>query len=118
MNKRARELFLDHQLMVGKRIVNGHLEKLIKIVISTKEGQFNRKLLLGQQLYILDLSPILNHKDVRGIVLTIRTVSEIEQLTEEFSEIKAFSENMRAQNHESPLFLPSKGYMPTPPRVP
>lgn len=100
MNKRARELFHDHQLMVGKRIVNGHLEKLIKIVISTKEGQFNRKLLLGQQLYILDLSPILNHKDVRGIVLTIRTVSEIEQLTDEFSEIKAFSENMRAQNHE------------------
>ena len=100
MNKRAREMFHDHQLMVGKRIVNGHLEKLIKMVISTKEGQFNRKLLLDQQLYILDLSPILNHNDVRGIVLTIRTVSEIEQLTDEFSEIKAFSENMRAQNHE------------------
>ncbi|WP_232732273.1 ATP-binding protein [Bacillus sp. mrc49] len=100
MNKRARELFHDHQLMVGKRIVDGHLAKLIKNVFSTKEGKFNRKVLLGQQLYIVDLSPILNHNDVRGVVLTIRTVSEIEQLTEEFSEIKAFSENMRAQNHE------------------
>ena len=35
-----------------------------------------------------------------GVVLTLRTVSEIEQLKEEFSEIKTFSENMRAQNHE------------------
>ncbi|NYF25424.1 sensor histidine kinase [Sporosarcina sp. JAI121] len=35
-----------------------------------------------------------------GIVITIRNVSEIEQLTEEFSKKKTFSENMRAQNHE------------------
>jgi two-component system CitB family sensor kinase len=59
MNKRARELFHDHQLMVGKRIVNGHLEKLIKIVISTKEGQFNRKLLLGQQAIHFGFIPYL-----------------------------------------------------------
>ena len=60
----------------------------------------NQKLLLDQQLYVLDASPILKKDEVGGIVLTMRTVSEIEQLTEEFSKIKNFSDNMRAQNHE------------------
>ncbi len=100
MNKRARELFNDQQLMVGSVITDNYLESYINNVIKTKESDTNKKLLLGQQLYVLDASPIVIAEDVMGIVLTIRTVSEIEQLTEEFSKIKTFSENMRAQNHE------------------
>nr|WP_277735704.1 ATP-binding protein [Priestia megaterium]WEZ38312.1 ATP-binding protein [Priestia megaterium DSM 319] len=37
---------------------------------------------------------------MQGIVLTIRTLSQIEELTEEISKIKMFSDNLRAQNHE------------------
>lgn len=100
MNKRARELFDEQQLHVGSIIDNAHLKKYIDDVIITKESKFNKKLLLDQQLYVLDASPIVKENAVMGIVLTIRTVSEIDQLTEEFSKIKTFSENMRAQNHE------------------
>lgn len=100
MNKRARELFRDHSLVVGGIIKNEHLNELIKEVINKKAGLANKNLLLGHQLYILDLSPILKQNEVKGIVLTIRTISEIEQLTTEVSKIKTFSENMRAQNHE------------------
>ncbi len=100
MNKRARELFNDQQLMVGSVITDNYLKSYINNVIKTKVSDTNKKLLLGQQLYVLDASPIVIAEDVMGIVLTIRTVSEIEQLTEEFSKIKVFSENMRAQNHE------------------
>lgn len=100
MNKRARELFHDHQLVVGGKIKNEHLSELIKEVIKKRTEQTNKNLLLGHHLYVLDLSPILEQNEVKGIVLTIRTVSEIEQLAVEFSKIKTFSENMRAQNHE------------------
>ncbi|MER2090971.1 MAG: sensor histidine kinase [Sporosarcina sp.] len=100
MNKRARELFDNQQLAVGSVITDIHLKKYIDNVIKTKESDINKKLLFDQQLYILDTSPIVLEDDVMGIVLTIRNVSEIEQLTEEFSKIKMFSENMRAQNHE------------------
>ncbi len=100
MNKRARELFDDHQLVLGGIIKNEYLSDLIKEVIRKKDSQTNKNLLLGHQLYVLDLSPILKENEVKGIVLTIRTVSEIEQLTAEFSKIRTFSENMRAQNHE------------------
>ena len=100
MNKRARELLNDEQLIVGSIITDKQLEGYMYKVTEKKESIISKKLLLGQQLYVLDASPILIANDVMGIVLTIRTVSEIEQLTEEFSKIKTFSENMRAQNHE------------------
>lgn len=100
MNRRARELFHDEQLIVGSIIADNQLEKYINEAIATKGSYTGRKLLLNEQLYVLDASPILIEEEILGVVLTIRTVSEIEQLTEEFSKIKTFSENMRAQNHE------------------
>lgn len=99
MNKRARELFND-QLKVGSSIPDQQLENYINEAIETNGDYTNRKLLLNQQIFVVDASPILIGNAVMGAVLTIRTVSEIEQLTEEFSKIKTFSENMRAQNHE------------------
>lgn len=100
MNKRARELFNDQQLIVGSVITDQQLEKYIDEAIETKGAYTNKKLLFNQQLFILDASPIVIMNNIMGAVLTIRTVSEVEQLTEEFSKIKTFSENMRAQNHE------------------
>ncbi|WP_419961190.1 ATP-binding protein [Psychrobacillus sp. BM2] len=100
MNKRARELFNDQQLIVGSVITDQQLEKHIDEAIETKGAYTNKKLLFNQQLFILDASPIVIMNNIMGAVLTIRTVSEVEQLTEEFSKIKTFSENMRAQNHE------------------
>ncbi|WP_370643017.1 ATP-binding protein [Sporosarcina sp. ACRSM] len=100
MNKRARELFGNQHLSVGMTIHHRQLTTTIDQVVDKKESTYNQKLLLDQQLYVVDASPIIKKEEVGGIVLTIRTVSEIEQLTEEFSKIKNFSENMRAQNHE------------------
>ena len=100
MNKRARELLHDEQLIVGSVITDNQLARYINEAIETKKSYMNKKLLLNQQLYVLDTSPIIIKNDVMGVVLTLRTVSEIEQLKEEFSKIKTFSENMRAQNHE------------------
>lgn len=100
MNRRARELLGNHRLSVEKIIDQHQLTAYIDQVITTKQSANNKKLLLDQQFYVLDASPILKDDEVGGAVLTIRSVSEIEQLTEEFSKIKNFSENMRAQNHE------------------
>lgn len=100
MNKRARELFQEDQLAIGGQIQNIRVQEIIKEVIEKRVGQINRNIILGHQLYVMDLSPILEQHEVKGVVLTIRTVSEIEQLTDEVTKIKAFSDNMRAQNHE------------------
>ncbi|MEW9671887.1 ATP-binding protein [Ammoniphilus sp. 3BR4] len=100
MNKRARELFQGDQLAIGGTIPNERVQDMLKEVIQKKEGQINQNMILGHQQYVLDFAPILEQNEVKGVVLTIRTVSEIEQLTDEVSKIKSFSDNMRAQNHE------------------
>ncbi len=100
MNRRARELFDNLHLAIGGEIKNVRLGQLIDQAIEEQCVYSNQSLLLDGQQYILDLSPIVRKKEVQGIVLTIRTLSQIEELTEEISKIKMFSDNLRAQNHE------------------
>lgn len=100
MNKRARELFYSEPLMINSIIKEGRLNFYIDEVIESNQSQTNKKLLIDKNLYVLDASPISDHNRVKGIVLTIRPLSEIKQLTNEFSKINEFTENMRAQNHE------------------
>lgn len=100
MNKRARELLQDHRLAVGGQIKDPRVQEIIREVIRTRKSLVSQNILLGHRLYVMDLSPILQQLEVKGVVFTIRTVSEIEQLIDEVTKIKSFSDNMRAQNHE------------------
>jgi two-component system CitB family sensor kinase len=100
INKRARELFYDQQMEFEDKIKHPRLNEIVSKVIHTGQEQFNQHILIGHQVFIMDASPIMQDNRVRGVVLTLRTVSEVDQLVSEVSRIKSFSENMRAQNHE------------------
>ncbi|MGE7666386.1 ATP-binding protein [Ureibacillus composti] len=100
MNKRARELFNNESLMIDSVITDLRLNYYIDEVIKSNQSQINKKLLISKNLYVLDTSPISGFERVKGVVLTIRPLSEIKQLTNEFSKISEFTEDMRAQNHE------------------
>ncbi|MFC7686352.1 ATP-binding protein [Ureibacillus sp. GCM10028918] len=100
INKRARELFYSESLMIDSVITEGRLNDYVDEAIESKRSLTNKKLLIGKDLYVLDASLISENDEMKGIVLTIRPLSEIKQLTNEFSKISEFTENMRAQNHE------------------
>ncbi|WP_375709584.1 ATP-binding protein [Geobacillus subterraneus] len=100
MNRRARELFQDDSLGINSPLTNFRIKEIIQEVIHTKKVLTNRKILLGPNLYIIDSSPILEGHNIKGVVMTVRTASEVERLTNEVSKIKAISDNIRAQNHE------------------
>lgn len=100
MNKRARELLENLHLTVGGKFQNERLIGIIHEVVQTKKAQSKIQILLGYQLFIMDLSPILQEDHVIGVALTIRPLSEIEQLNNEIPKINSFSETMRAHNHE------------------
>lgn len=100
MNRRARELLQGHHLAIGQKLGHPHLREVIRTVAAAGQGRSNQKIFLDSQVFAMHVEPILQNNDVKGTVLTFRPESEIEQLTDEFSKIKAFSENMRAQNHE------------------
>jgi two-component system, CitB family, sensor kinase len=100
MNKKARELWSDIPLTKGVPIQHSILKEIIQEVIQTKSGSMNQNIILGGQLYVIDLSPITENDIVRGVVLTLRTELEVEQLFKEVSKIKSYSENIRSLNHE------------------
>lgn len=100
MNRRAREMFKDNDLEISKPINITRIQNLLQDVIREKKEKSNQNIVVGLQFYVMNLSPIMHEDTVIGVVLTIRTLSEIEQLTDEVTKIKASSEQMRAQNHE------------------
>ncbi|MEX3617442.1 ATP-binding protein [Paenibacillus glucanolyticus] len=99
MNRRAREL-LHRNLRVGRKMNHHKLREVIRSVTSTGQGTSNQRIFLDAQVFVMHVEPILLGNEVKGAVFTFRPESEIEQLAEEFSKIKAFSDNMRSQNHE------------------
>jgi two-component system, CitB family, sensor kinase len=100
MNRRAREMIHEQYLSMGQKIRHDRIEHILQEVMVKKQGKTNQNIMVGYQFYVMDLSPILQQDKLMGVVITIRAVSEIEQLTDEVSQIKTYSENMRAQNHE------------------
>lgn len=100
MNKKARRILKEKALAVGGQIQNTRLKNIVKEVVQANQEQKNQRILLGNQVYVIDCSPILQDTDVKGAVLTFRTESEVEQLSNEVLKIKVFTENTRAQNHE------------------
>ncbi|WP_378580757.1 ATP-binding protein [Neobacillus sp. GCM10023253] len=100
INKRARDLLKDDQVELGGKVVNSRLNSMIQSVIQTNQSLINQKFLLGHQLYLIDVAPIILKQQPSGAVLTIRPVSEIEEITNEVTQIKSISDNIRAQNHE------------------
>jgi two-component system, CitB family, sensor kinase len=73
---------------------------MIQDVFDSKIGSVNKKIFIGDQVYIIDFSLVTQMDSIAGVVLTIRTEFEIEQLFDEVSKIKSYAENMRALNHE------------------
>ena len=102
INKKAREhvglLFTD--LKNIEEIPHPHLNHTLQESLGCKTDQKNVKVLIGDQIFVMNSSPIFHKDHFVGTVFSFRPVSEIEQLTEEFARIKSFSDNMRAQNHE------------------
>jgi two-component system CitB family sensor kinase len=100
MNRRAREILKDHDLVVGGRLTHFRLKDALKSVSQSAQGISNQRVFLDSEMYAMHVAPILQENRVQGAVFTFRPESEIEQLTNEFTKIKTFSDNMRAQNHE------------------
>ncbi|WP_249366776.1 MULTISPECIES: ATP-binding protein [Neobacillus] len=100
INKRARELLKHGRLEKGMRIEHSRLNALIESVMEKQQNTLNHKIIFGDQLYLVDASPILEKQRTRGAVLTIRPVSEIEEIIDEVSKVQNVSDHIRSQNHE------------------
>lgn len=100
INKRARELLEQDYLEKVELIEHSRLNSMIESVLKRNENLVNQKVIFGHQLYLVDASLIVENQKTRGAVLTIRPVSEIEEIIDEVSKVQNVSDHIRAQNHE------------------
>jgi two-component system, CitB family, sensor kinase len=91
----------NHILLRGKRIeevlVNTHLLEVVR----TGQAEYDQEIIIMGEVYLANRIPIFNNKrEVVGAVASFRNKSELAQLLQELSHVKAYAEGLRAQTHE------------------
>ncbi|MBD8027137.1 sensor histidine kinase [Ureibacillus sp. Re31] len=69
-------------------------------VLHSGEPQFDKELTWKKKTMIVSCTPIKDEKSVNGVVAVFREKTEIEQMINTLSEMKTYSEELRAQTHE------------------
>lgn len=69
-------------------------------VLQNGEQQLDRQMVLSGKDIIANRLPVLSGDSVIGVVSSFRLKSEMDQLSEELSQIKRYTEALRAQTHE------------------
>ncbi|WP_209125080.1 sensor histidine kinase [Alkalihalobacillus sp. BA299] len=77
-------------------IPNINIEKVLKM----EKDIVNKELFLEDKVIILNVSPIVEGKKVFGAVATFRDKTEIQEMVNTLSEVRKYSEDLRAQAHE------------------
>jgi len=103
VNETAKRLILGdntNQELVGKKIDEVITNTKILAVIETGEAQYDQEMLLGDEAVITNRVPMVIKNKVVGAVASFRRKTEIDQLLQELSDHKIYSDTLRAQNHE------------------
>jgi len=91
--------------IIGQPVIdyvpNGELLEVLR----TGERQLDQESDLGGKTIIANRIPVKSGDEVIGVVSSFRLKSEIDQLTEELSQVKRYTEALRAQTHEYNNFL-------------
>ncbi|PTL39134.1 ATP-binding protein [Alkalicoccus saliphilus] len=99
INKKAREIPYFENQQIGKKIQHQQLIRLLSSMVSEKIPHQSFRVLLSEKIYLVNASAIME-EEVKGIVLTLRSLKDVESYAREFSQIKEYKENMRVTNHE------------------
>lgn len=88
-------------LLRGKRIEaiieNTHLLEVVR----TGRAEYDKEIIILGDVYLANRIPIFNKRgDVIGAVASLRNKSELANLLQELSHVKAYAEGLRAQTHE------------------
>lgn len=100
INKSAKEM-----LGISKECINKPIQeilpdfKMVKILnsnINTKDEEIN----LNNKIFIVSYTPIMENGKKVGVVASFRDKTDIQKMAETITEIKNYSEELRAQTHE------------------
>lgn len=100
MNQRAKSLLGISGSVRHSKIDGLFPTSTLYEVLKTGQPQFDKEMTWKEKTIIVSCTPILDDKTVRGVVASFREKTEIEQMINTLSEMKTYSEELRAQTHE------------------
>ncbi|MGY4690634.1 ATP-binding protein [Salibacterium sp. K-3] len=100
INHSARKLLnLSHDIVnhpINEKIPEVNVTK----TINKNKTQLNEELYINNKVIILNLTPIVEEEKLVGAVATFKDKTEIKEMIDTLSEVKKYSEDLRAQTHE------------------
>ncbi|NSL52494.1 ATP-binding protein [Calidifontibacillus erzurumensis] len=93
-------LSLGEKDVIGRYLLNVIPNASMLKILTTGEKQLNIQINLNGKIIIANQLPVIVNNEVIGAVSSFRLKSEIDQLTEELSQVKRYTEALRAQTHE------------------
>ncbi|MFP7296289.1 ATP-binding protein [Neobacillus niacini] len=100
MNQQAKRL-LQLQGSVRNMKVDGLFpSNYLFEVLRTGNSQSDREMVWNDKTIIVNSTPIIDENGIKGVVASFRDKTEIEQMLNTISEVKRYSEDLRAQTHE------------------
>jgi CitB family two-component system sensor histidine kinase CitS len=101
INHSARSMLnLNEDDYIGQNV--NHVISNIKIndVVQTGKTFHNVEVPIKDKLFIFNLIPIIENEQVVGVVSSFRDKTELKKLVDTISEVREYSEGLRAQTHE------------------
>jgi two-component system, CitB family, sensor kinase len=91
----------NETLLRGKRIEEVLENTNLLEVVRNGQAEYDKEMIIFGDVFLVNRIPIFNKKgDVIGAVASLRNKSELAQLLQELSHVKAYAEGLRAQTHE------------------
>lgn len=101
VNRVAYDMLSLHQgQVIGKPVLEVISTSTMLEIVSTGEEKLDKQVDVNGKKLIANQLPVKVGDDVIGVVSSFRLKSEIDQLTEELSQVKRYTEALRSQTHE------------------
>ncbi|KKI93836.1 ATPase [Bacillus sp. SA1-12] len=93
-------LHLNEESFTGKHLNQVLPNLIIDEVLQLGKTIHNVEIQVNDKMYIFNLIPIFEDEHVVGVVSSFRDKTELKKLLETISEVRTYSEGLRAQTHE------------------
>ncbi|MGP4079960.1 sensor histidine kinase [Pseudalkalibacillus sp. R45] len=100
MNHSARELLDISESVEGQSVTSVISSSSMLEVLASKETISNKELYYNDKIVIVNTQPIIEDGEQAGIVASFRDKTEIKKMVDALSEVRQYSEDLRAQAHE------------------
>jgi two-component system, CitB family, sensor histidine kinase CitS len=100
MNQKAKSLLQLHGTVNNRKVDGLFPSNYLYEVLRSGNSQSDKEMVWKDKTVIVNCTPIVDETGIKGVVASFRDKTEIKQMLNTISEVKSYSEDLRAQTHE------------------